>query len=267
MRSAAAVFSESIAKISEQTSHSVTRFGEVVESVAMASHVEHFDTHIAGLSTGMKAFAAEVSQYGRLATDEALRTTKQALDASSKWHVDGLNTMAQASQETMRAALAALKEVDLSVDTSTVKTDLQALSRTITTFTRKFDELDEKLAATHARDSAVALEPIVTQFADHLVRATGEVEVRALAQFHDASSRITGEVTKSIAAIGERAQLQTRQQADTLSSQIDRLIVALDRAALRVERIERAPVQSIVDAGIQITPSLNGAYAPRANAA
>lgn len=263
MRSVTTLFSESITKISEQTSLSVTRFGEVVESVATASHVEHFDQQVAGLSAGLKAFAAEVSQYGRLTTDEALRTTKQALDASSKWHADSLNTMAQASQESMRKALAVLAEVDLSVDTSAVKTDLLALSRTVSAFTRRFGELEDKLAVAHARDSAAALEPVVENFADQLVRTIGEAEVKALAQFHDASARLTEEAAKGIASVSRNAQIETKQQIDALSSHIDRLIAALDRTASRVERHPTlAATPSGVGAGIQTKP-----YTAQANAA
>ncbi|KMY85424.1 hypothetical protein BUMB_04305c [Candidatus Paraburkholderia calva] len=236
MRSATTLFSKSITKISEQTSQSVERFGEVVESVAMASHVEHFDRQVSELSAGLKAFATEVSQYGRLTTEEALRTLKQALDASSKWHIDNLNTIAQASQELMRTALAALAELNLSVDTSAVKTDLQTLSRAVTLFTRKFGELEEKLAVAHARDSAPALEPIVKRFADQLMRTTGEVEVKALAQFHDASACITDETAKGIASVSRSAQVETKQQIDTLNGHIDWLITALDRTASRVEQ-------------------------------
>jgi hypothetical protein len=230
LRSAANVFSASIASISEQTSQSVTRFGQVVESVAVASHVEHFESNLTQLSIGLKGFAAEVSKYGKLTADEALRTTKQALDASSKWHVESLNEMSKASQQSIQTALATLENLDMSVDTSNVKADLQALSRSIGSFSKKFGELDEKLASAHARHSAEALEPIVEKFAEHLVRATGKVEVQALAQFNEASSRLTGEVVKGIATASERAQVETTQRIDGLTGHIHRLSVALERA-------------------------------------
>ncbi|WOD18951.1 hypothetical protein [Paraburkholderia kirstenboschensis] len=230
LRSAATVFLESIAGISEQTSQSVTRFGQVVESVPVASHVEHFDSSIMQLNTDLKNFAAEVSKFGRLTTDEALRTTKQALDASSKWHVESLNEMSNASQQSIRTALATLENLDMSVDTSNVKSDLQALSRNIGSFSKKFSELDDKLASAHTRHSVEALEPIVEKFAEHLVRATGEIEIQALAQFNDATSRLTKEVVNGVEAASDRAQAETTQQIDALTGHIHRLSVALERA-------------------------------------
>ncbi|WP_250476032.1 hypothetical protein [Caballeronia sp. GAFFF1] len=230
MRSAAAVFAESITGITQQTSESVTRFGEVVQSVAVASHVQHFDANINELTAGLKGFAAEVSKYGRLTTDEALRATKQALDASGKWHAESLGEMSKASQQAIQTALAALSDLDMSVDTSTVKADLQALSRAIATFTKKFAELDDKLASAHARQSADVLEPIVEKFAENLVRATGEVEVQALAQFNEASARLTSEAVKGIADIGERTQVATTHQVDVLATHVDRLSAALEHA-------------------------------------
>ncbi|MEM5330370.1 hypothetical protein VSR34_27740 [Paraburkholderia sp. JHI2823] len=230
MRSAVTAFSESISGITRQTSESVTRFGEVVESVAVASHVKHFDANINELTAGLKGFAAEIAKYGRSTTDEALRATKQALDASGKWHADSLSEMSKASQQAIQTALAALSDLDMSVDTSTVKSDLQALSRTIATFTKKFAELDDKLALAHARQSAQTLEPIVEKFAENLVRATGEVEVQALAQFNEASAQLTAEAVKGIAAVGERTQVQTKQQIDVLATHVDRLSAALERA-------------------------------------
>ncbi|MDR6496316.1 hypothetical protein J2797_006243 [Paraburkholderia terricola] len=260
MRSAVTAFSESISGITRQTSESVTRFGEVVESVAVASHVKDFDANINELTAGLKGFAAEISKYGRLTTDEALRATKQALDASEKWHADSLSEMSKASQQSIQTALAALSDLDMSVDTSMVKSDLQALSRTIATFTKKFAELDDKLASAHARQSAEMLEPIVEKFAQNLVRVTGEVEVQALAQFNEASAQLTSEAVKGIAAVGERTHVETKQQVDFLATHVDRLSTALERADQR-PAIERngQRIDALAESVDQLVASLERA--------
>jgi hypothetical protein len=242
MRATATAFSESIARITEQAGQSVSTFGSIVESVAVSSHVKQFDTNISELTTGLKGFAAEVSKYGRLTTDEALKATRQALDASSRWHADSLGNLSKAGQQSIQTALLALKDLDMSVDTSTVKGDLAALSRTINNFTKKFAEFDGKLAGATARHSAEALAPFVEKFSSDVMRTSGELEVQALAQFSEVSTRITAEAAKGIASVSEVARIETTRQTSELAGHIDRLIAALEKAAVNKPVLTASPV-------------------------
>lgn len=234
MRATATAFSESVVKVTQQASESVTTFGAVVESVAVSSHVKQFDSNISELTNGLKGFAGEVSKYGRLTTDEALRATKQALDATSKWHVEGLTALSKASQQSIQTSLGALSDLDLRVDTSTVKSDLAALSRAVTSFTKKFGELEGRFLEADARHTVDALAPVVEKFSQDLLRSSGEIEIQALAQFNLVSERITAEAAKGIAAVSAVARIETSRQTNELAGHIDRLILALERTAEKV---------------------------------
>lgn len=232
MQAAAINFSESMARVSEQATSSVSGFSRAVESFAEVTHVAEFGSNIEELSSGLKSFAAEVSSYGRRTTDEALKTTKQALDASSKWHVDSLNSMANASQQSIQTALSALTELDLNVETSTVKGDLMALSRAVTGFTKRFGELDDKLAIANARQSVEVLTPIIEGFSSDLVRTFNERDRQMLEEFDLMCARLGKETVKSITAMNDAAATETSRQAHELSAQIRQLIVVLERTLL-----------------------------------
>lgn len=201
MRATTLSFTEAMSTVSEQVTTSSTSFGEVVRSLANATHVQELDANIEELNMGLKGFAVEVSKYGRLATDEALKTTKQALDASSKWHVDNLNSISNASQQSIQVALKALSDVDLGVDTSKVKGDLMGLSRAVTSFTKRFAELDEKLVTSNAQGTVQVLIPVIDDFSQKLARVVIERDNQMLEQFNNLSEKINDVLTRCVAAM------------------------------------------------------------------
>ncbi|MDR5834569.1 hypothetical protein [Caballeronia sp. LZ034LL] len=240
MRSAAASFSESIAGMSRQASESVKRFGAMVESVATAPHIKQFDATVRDLAIGLKACAADLSNHGRLASEEALRATRQVLDASSEWHAETLGKMSQASQQTIQTTLAALSSIDFTIDTTTVKSDLVLLSRTITTFTKRFSDLDDKLASAHARHSVETLQPVIERFAEHLKQIGHDVQAQTAERFNYVSAKLASEAANGIAAMGEHVRAEHKQQVDALATHLDRLAMALEQAD------QRSAIESLV---------------------
>jgi hypothetical protein len=241
MRAATTVFSESIAQISTQTSSSVTKFSQVVESVAAASHVEQFSGHILQLTTGLKGFASEVTHYGKTTTDEALKATRLALDQSSRLHADSLNSITVQARDNLAKSLVAISDLDLSVDTSTVKSDLAVLSRNITIFAKRFAELDDKMSAVQARNNAEAILPIVDGFSAEMTRLTDLIGTRALAQLSSASETITTEIAKGVASVREITISENTKRVDEFSTQIISLVTKLERAVALSSQLQQAP--------------------------
>lgn len=257
MRAATTVFSESIAQISTQTSSSVTKFSQVVESVAAASHVEQFSGHILQLTTGLKGFASEVTHYGKTTTDEALKATRLALDQSSRLHADSLNSITVQARDNLAKSLVAISDLDLSVDTSTVKSDLAVLSRNITIFAKRFAELDDKMSAVQARNNAEAILPIVDGFSAEMIRVTDLIGTRALAQLSSASETITTEIAKGVASVREITISENTKRVDEFSTQISSLVTKLERAVALSSQLQQAPKPAEITTPIPAAASPN----------
>jgi hypothetical protein len=238
MRAATAIFSESITQISSQTSQSVTKFSEIVHSVAVSDHVQQFDSNVVQLTTGLKGFAEQVATYGKTTTDEALKATRNALNVSTRLHSDALAAITTDASAGLGKSLQVISQLDLGVDTTMVKTDLANLSRAITSFTKRFAELDDKLTEVQARNNAEAILPIVDGFAEEMRRVTDLVGSRALAQLNDTSQAITSEIAKGVVSVRDATAADNARRADEFSAQISTLIAQLERAVALTTQIQ-----------------------------
>ncbi|MDW3688453.1 hypothetical protein RA280_43380 [Cupriavidus sp. CV2] len=224
----AKIFQAEVSGVAEQASSAVGVFSSTIQKLSESTNVAQLERNISQLTVGLRNFAEEMTQYGRSVTQDAQTANRVALEASTKAHIEKLGVLYSKNTELIATGLAQVKQLDFTAESASVKGELQGLSRTITNFSKKFVELEQRLADTVVEQSTAAAKSTVEGFAGDFTRITAELEVAMFERASDMSRRLVAVTERHVAAVGAKTQEEVARQMSHVAEDVAGVHRALD---------------------------------------
>jgi HAMP domain-containing protein len=234
------VFQEQIKQIIGKAEEAVQEFHGTVEAVTNSSHVEDFDANMSQIVGGLRNFAKEMTVYGQRLTQDAVAANANALSVTNKSFMEHLQALYAKNGDLVAKGLAQIQQLDFSEEASTIKGDLQALSRSITGFGKKFGELENRLSQTVATQSAQAAQGVIDKFAGEIVRIVRGMEESLGESSSEVVKNLNAVAATKVAAIGDAVSNGVTRQVGQVSGEVSAVSQALQELRASLDSTRQA---------------------------